>query len=206
MKIVKFLSVDEKELYGILDPLRPDEARVIEGNLFEEIKLTEKIVHIKSILPPIFPPNIFALGLNYREHADETGIDYPEVPVVFLKGTNTITGHGSPIILPEAGPNEVDYEAELAVVIGKKAKNVSPEDAGKYIFGYMCANDVSARDWQMLKQKQQWARGKSSDRPLSRNERRNRKPSQSSHKAVFKRRSNAGFKHVEYAFRYFCHN
>jgi 2-keto-4-pentenoate hydratase/2-oxohepta-3-ene-1,7-dioic acid hydratase in catechol pathway len=163
MKIVKFLSVDEKELYGILDPLRPDEARVIEGNLFEEIKLTEKIVHIKSILPPIFPPNIFALGLNYREHADETGIDYPEVPVVFLKGTNTITGHGSPIILPEAGPNEVDYEAELAVVIGKKAKNVSPEDAGKYIFGYMCANDVSARDWQMLKQKQQWARGKSFD-------------------------------------------
>jgi 2-keto-4-pentenoate hydratase/2-oxohepta-3-ene-1,7-dioic acid hydratase in catechol pathway len=69
----------------------------------------------------------------------------------------------SPIILPAAGPDNVDYEAELAVVIGRKVKNVSPSEAMDYVMGYMCANDVSARDWQIEKQKKQWARGKSFD-------------------------------------------
>jgi len=82
---------------------------------------------------------------------------------VFLKATNSVIGHGSPVILPGAGPKEVDYEAELAIVIGKEAKNISRNDVNEYILGYTCANDVSARDWQFHKQKNQWTRGKSFD-------------------------------------------
>ena len=80
-----------------------------------------------------------------------------------MKGTNAINAHLAPIVLPEAGPDEVDFEAELAIVIGKSAKNIPPKDAMSYVLGYCCANDVSARDWQIRKQKQQWARGKSFD-------------------------------------------
>jgi 2-keto-4-pentenoate hydratase/2-oxohepta-3-ene-1,7-dioic acid hydratase in catechol pathway len=82
---------------------------------------------------------------------------------LFLKATTSIVGHEGPIVLPAAGPDCVDYEAELAVVMGKKAKNVVPDKAIDYVMGYTCANDVSARDWQFDKQKGQWARGKSFD-------------------------------------------
>lgn len=163
MKIIKFLSQNEQVLYGVFDPGRPDKTRVIDGDIFGEIRVTEKTEQIKEILPPVSPPNILALGLNYRRHADETNMKYPDIPVVFIKTTNSVIGPGSPIVLPEAGPDEVDYEAELAIIIGKKAKNVSPQDAMNYILGYTCANDVSARDWQIHKQKKQWARGKSFD-------------------------------------------
>lgn len=163
MKIIRFLSRDGQVLYGAFDPGRPDRARVIDGDIFGEIRVTEKTEQIKEILPPVSPPNVLALGLNYRRHADETKIKYPDIPVMFIKTTNSVIGPGSPIILPKAGPDEVDYEAELAIIIGKKAKNVSSRDAMNYILGYTCANDVSARDWQIHKQKKQWARGKSFD-------------------------------------------
>jgi 2-keto-4-pentenoate hydratase/2-oxohepta-3-ene-1,7-dioic acid hydratase in catechol pathway len=83
--------------------------------------------------------------------------------VLFLKATTSIAGPGDPIVLPAAGPGEVDFEAELAIVIGRKAKNVAPVKALDHVLGYTCANDVSARDWQIRKQKKQWARGKSFD-------------------------------------------
>ncbi len=163
MKIVRFRSQSGEELYGVFDPEMPDQARIIEGGIFGDIEVTERVERIEAFLPPISPPNIIALGLNYGKHADETGVQYPEIPVMFLKSTSSVIGHGAPILLPAAGPAEVDYEAELAVIIGKEAKNIPPGDAEKYVLGYTCVNDVSARDWQIHKQKKQWARGKSFD-------------------------------------------
>jgi len=88
---------------------------------------------------------------------------YPDCPVVFIKATTSVIGRHDPIILPAKAPDHVDYEAELAVVIGRPAKNLLPKDAARCIFGYTCANDVSARDWQFGQQAGQWARGKSFD-------------------------------------------
>ena len=111
---------------------------------------------------PIDPPNVCAIGLNYRQHAEESNNQLPERPLLFLKATSAVTAHNTPIVLPSIAPDEVDYEGELAVVIGKTARNVTQEQASDYILGYTCANDVSARDCQ-LRYDGQWARGKSFD-------------------------------------------
>lgn len=127
-----------------------------------EAGISVPLAEVKRFLPPLDPPNIIALGLNYLEHAKEGKWDLPPAPVVFLKATTSLVGHLSPIILPTEAPAEVDYEAELTIVIGKEAKNVPEEKALDYIFGYTCGNDVSARDCQMRMDKQ-WARAKSFD-------------------------------------------
>lgn len=163
MKIIRFVSSENKEFYGTPDPADGRMARIIEGDIFGPIRVTEKRVRIEKMLAPVAAPNILALGLNYRSHADETNISYPEIPILFLKSTNSLVGPGSPILIPKAGPEHVDYEGELAVVIGKEVKNIGVEEAWDAILGYTCSNDVSARDWQFEKQKGQWARGKSFD-------------------------------------------
>ena len=106
------------------------------------------------------PSKIVCVGLNYRDHAEESGMALPERPLLFSKWPNTLIGPGDPILLP-AISNEVDYEAELGVVIGRRASGVAQEDALSYVRGYVCANDVSARDLQFADG--QWARGKSLD-------------------------------------------
>jgi 2-keto-4-pentenoate hydratase/2-oxohepta-3-ene-1,7-dioic acid hydratase in catechol pathway len=163
MKIIRFIAKNDQLSYGLHDPELPDQARIIQGDIFGKFRVTSKLAKIQQVLSPVFPCNILALGLNYRKHADETKVSYPNIPIVFIKATTSVVGHMSPIILPAAGSEHVDYEAELAVVIGRKVKNVSPSEAMDCILGYMCANDVSARDWQIEKQKKQWARGKSFD-------------------------------------------
>ncbi len=163
MKIIRFLSDGNEPLCGVFDPAAPAKARIIDGDLLGRFSLTDRSVAVQKILPPIEPPNILALGFSYGKHASEAESRAPESPVLFIKGTNTLIGPGDTIYLPKAGPDEVDYEAELVIVIGKKVKNVSPKEAMDFVFGYTCANDVSARDWQMVKQKKQWARGKSFD-------------------------------------------
>jgi 2-keto-4-pentenoate hydratase/2-oxohepta-3-ene-1,7-dioic acid hydratase in catechol pathway len=163
MKIIHFISDKTERLYGAFEPAAPGKARVIEGDILGRFSLTDRLANIKKILPPIDPPNILALGFSYGKHAGETESKAPESPVLFIKGTNTLIGPGDTILLPKAGPDEVDYEAELVIVIGKQAKNVSVKEALEYVLGYTCGNDVSARDWQMVKQKKQWARGKSFD-------------------------------------------
>ena len=130
--------------------------------LARETGVMVSLAEVKSFLPPADPPNIIALGLNYAEHAREGRWDLPLAPVVFLKATTSLTSHLAPIILPAEAPSEVDYEAELVIVIGKEAKNISEEKALDYVFGYTCGNDVSARDCQMRTDKQ-WARAKSFD-------------------------------------------
>ena len=163
MKLIRFLTRENQEMCGLYEPELPDRAKVIHGNIFEDFEVTSKIAEVHTILPPVYPCNILALGLNYRKHADETKISYPEIPIVFIKAVSSVVGHMSPILLPVAGPENVDYEAELAVIIKRKVKNILPSEAMDCILGYTCSNDVSARDWQMQKQKGQWSRGKSFD-------------------------------------------
>jgi 2-keto-4-pentenoate hydratase/2-oxohepta-3-ene-1,7-dioic acid hydratase in catechol pathway len=163
MKIVRFINEAGKICLGSIEKVRPGEARILQGDLFDKLEITEKTARIGRLLSPIEPANILAVGLNYGRHAEETNISRPDIPVLFIKATTTVIGPDEKIVLPSAGPEQVDYEAELAVVIGRRAKNVSREDALGYVLGYTCANDVSARDWQIEKQKRQWARGKSFD-------------------------------------------
>lgn len=115
------------------------------------------------LLAPVQPPNILAIGLNYRAHAVESGAAIPERPVLFIKANTAVCGPDDPIMLPRIAPDEVDYECELAIVIGKTARHVSPEVALDYVLGYTCANDVSARDCQLRLDAGQWSRGKSFD-------------------------------------------
>ena len=113
-----------------------------------------------SGLPFARPGKIVCVGLNYRDHAEESGMEIPERPLVFAKWPSSLIGPGRPIVLPEQA-QEVDYEAELGVVIGKRAQRVPVADALDYVSGYVCANEVSARDVQFAEG--QWTRGKSFD-------------------------------------------
>lgn len=106
------------------------------------------------------PHKIICVGLNYKKHADETNAPYPEVPILFNKFDNTLTGHNAEIEIPGV-TNELDYEVELGIVIGKETKNVSLEEALSHVFGYCAVNDLSARDLQM--RTPQWLLGKSCD-------------------------------------------
>lgn len=116
-----------------------------------------------SLLPPVPPPEkIICIGLNYLDHAIETGAEPPTQPVVFSKFNTALIGHGDAIELPSIS-SEVDYEAELVVVIGKAARRVSIESALSYVAGYTCGHDVSARDWQKGRPGGQWLLGKSFD-------------------------------------------
>ncbi|NDQ57082.1 MAG: fumarylacetoacetate hydrolase family protein [Acidipila sp.] len=113
------------------------------------------------LLPPVpRPGKIIAVGFNYRDHAAEQGIKPPEAPLIFAKFTTSITGPYDPIVLP-AGDPQVDYEAELGVVIGRRGKSIPEDRAYDYIAGYLALNDVSARKWQFGDK--QWVRGKSCD-------------------------------------------
>ena len=114
-----------------------------------------------QLLPPVPDPDkILCIGLNYRDHAEETGMPPPPVPIVFAKFRNSLVGPSDPIVLPEAS-DAVDYEAELAVVIGRRCRGVDAADALDYVAGAMAFNDVSARDLQM--QTSQWTMGKAVD-------------------------------------------
>jgi 2-keto-4-pentenoate hydratase/2-oxohepta-3-ene-1,7-dioic acid hydratase in catechol pathway len=111
---------------------------------------------------PLRPGKLICIGRNYAEHAKETGNEPPTAPIIFAKFPSSIIGNGDTITWNESITKQVDWEGELAVVIGKKARNVKEEDAFNYIFGYTIANDISARDLQ-LRQDTQWTRGKSLD-------------------------------------------
>ncbi|PHS00005.1 MAG: fumarylacetoacetate hydrolase [Blastopirellula sp.] len=116
-----------------------------------------------KILPPIpAPQKIICIGLNYADHAAETGATVGDEPVVFNKFPSTLRADGEPIELPPVS-NEVDYEAELVVIIGKQGKNIPLEDAMSHVAGYACGHDVSARDWQKGKPGKQWLLGKTFD-------------------------------------------
>jgi acylpyruvate hydrolase len=108
--------------------------------------------------PPWTPGVMYAIGLNYRSHAEEQGAKVPKNPIVFTKARSSLTGHGTPIVSPRE-TEMLDYEAELAVVIGRTCRNAEHSEAMRYIAGYTCINDVSARDLQ--RSDRQWFRSKS---------------------------------------------
>ena len=133
----------------------------IDGDLLGDWSQTEQIAQVAKLLAPIEPRDILCIGLNYRKHAAEGGQAIPEFPVLFMKNSGALQNPGDPIVLPrKLASQSVDYECELAVVIGKPCYNVSRFEALDYVLGYTCANDVSARDWQMKYGGSQWCRGK----------------------------------------------
>lgn len=155
MRIVRFLR-DGEARYGVLDG---DAIRDAGGDI-ERISAGAAAGDVR-ILPPVAPgAKIVCAGLNYRDHAEETGVPVPEKPILFAKYGNTLIAHGDPIEIPPI-TQQVDYEAELGVVIGKRARAVPVADALDHVLGYTCVNDVSARDLQFTEL--QWIRGKSLD-------------------------------------------
>jgi 2-keto-4-pentenoate hydratase/2-oxohepta-3-ene-1,7-dioic acid hydratase in catechol pathway len=117
----------------------------------------------EKLLPPVLDPRkIICLGLNYRDHANETNAQIPRDPILFSKYATSLIGHGEAIVLPPVS-QEVDYEAELVVVVGKKGRNIKEGDALGHVAGYMVGHDVSARDWQLKKDGKQWMVGKTFD-------------------------------------------
>jgi 2-keto-4-pentenoate hydratase/2-oxohepta-3-ene-1,7-dioic acid hydratase in catechol pathway len=161
MRIVRFLDEGGVERYGAsADGVT---ARAIEGDLFGECRAVGPPVRVRKLLAPVVPPAILCVGLNYRRHAEESGARVPEHPVLFMKAPGAVQNPGDPIVIPRVEPDEVDYECELAVVIGKRAKNVPRGIALEHVLGYTCANDVSGRSWQIKKGGSQWCRGKSFD-------------------------------------------
>jgi len=176
---MKFLRVGEvdKEIPAILDA--DNKLRNISSHIddFNSRSLNfDTIEKIKNIdlkaLPEISsdirigscvsrPGNFFAIGLNYKEHAEETGAKAPDYPVVFNKSVHSIVGPNDNIVIPK-NSKKLDHEVEIAMVIGKKAKRVNENEAQDYVFGYCICNDVSERDWQKDKGGQ-WVKGKSGD-------------------------------------------
>ncbi len=150
---------DNKDRSGILDGADIVE---ISPDCFSRYKKTGIRCKLEKakILPPVQPSKIVAIGLNYTDHTTELGMKVPSEPIIFLKPPTAVIGHNDSIVYPKTS-KRVDYEAELAVVIGKKAKDIKERDAHKYIFGYTCFNDVTARDLQKIDG--QWTRAKSFD-------------------------------------------
>jgi 2-keto-4-pentenoate hydratase/2-oxohepta-3-ene-1,7-dioic acid hydratase in catechol pathway len=159
MKIVRY-TFEDKTSYGIVDDglLHP-----CDGDPFTALVRHSAVLDPDAIrlLSPVDPPNIICIGLNYRKHAEETGIAIPSEPLIFIKATTSLCGPGDAIVLPVYSPDKIDYEAELAIVIGKRAREITEEEVPDVILGYTVANDVSNRAAQFTDG--QWARAKSHD-------------------------------------------
>jgi 2-keto-4-pentenoate hydratase/2-oxohepta-3-ene-1,7-dioic acid hydratase in catechol pathway len=159
MKIIRYLDSQGATKYA--SQAANGAAVEIEGDIYGAHHATGKPADVAKLLAPVVPSSILCIGLNYRHHAEESGAKIPERPILFVKGPNALQNPGDPILIPTAmRSDEVDYECELAVVIGKACKNATRENALDYVLGYTCANDVSARDWQIKWGGGQWCRGK----------------------------------------------
>ena len=160
MRIVRYDTQDgKKPKYGwLLD----DKVGEIGGNLYGRYRRNEAQTPLSEVklLPPCEPSKIVCVGRNYVEHAKELGNEVPKVPLIFLKPPSSIIGNGEAILL-QTQSAQVEHEAELVIVIGKRGKNVTAENARKYILGYTVGNDVTARDLQ--KTDGQWTRAKGFD-------------------------------------------
>ena len=167
MTIIRYQQQDPIPRYGVRDA--DGTIRALDDDPFDAFASGRSLsagdpVSNATLLAPIAPPSILCIGLNYRHHAEESGMPIPERPILFMKTPSTVVGDGDLIVLPRTLASEkVDYECELAVVIGKACRNVSRAEALDYVLGYTCANDVSARDWQIEWGGGQWCRGKTFD-------------------------------------------
>ncbi|MBI3990156.1 MAG: fumarylacetoacetate hydrolase family protein [candidate division NC10 bacterium] len=156
MKIVRF-AVGKEAKYGIVEE---DLVREIQGDIFGQFKVTRKTHPLKRIkyLTPTELTKIVAVGLNYRDHAEEAKMPVPDEPVIFIKPASAALPHNGKIIYPKEC-QRLDYEAEFAIVMKREARYVPREKALRYVLGYTCLNDVTARDLQA--KDGQWTRSKS---------------------------------------------
>lgn len=162
MKIIRYQDRQGNIGHAALQP--DGSALKLAGDIFGAPTPTTEKADVAKLLVPIQPTTILCIGLNYRRHAQETNAKIPQFPVLFFKGLNTVQHPGDPICLPShLKSNAVDYEGELAVIIGKRGRNVPRTEALDHVLGYTCANDVSARDWQKEFGGGQWCRGKTFD-------------------------------------------
>ena len=159
MRLARLRLDDGAECHARVDP--DGGCRRLEGTIESGFTDSGEPVHGK-LLAPLAPCAIYCTGLNYRQHARETGHELPKYPILFLKAPSAVQNPDDPIRLPRHRLRSdcVDYECELAVVIGASCRNVAAADALGYVFGYTCANDVSARDWQGRRGGGQWCRAK----------------------------------------------
>jgi 2-keto-4-pentenoate hydratase/2-oxohepta-3-ene-1,7-dioic acid hydratase in catechol pathway len=157
MKIARF-EHKGKMVWG---SVHDDGVLLLTGDLFEGTTETRERLSLKDVklLPPVVPPKIIGIGLNYKKHIEESPFDPPEVPVIFLKAPTSVIGPLDQIILPDS--KKVDYEGELGIVIGRRAKNVKESEAMSYVLGCTIVNDVSARDYHQ--QDKSFARSKGVD-------------------------------------------
>ncbi|MBT2509584.1 fumarylacetoacetate hydrolase family protein [Streptomyces sp. ISL-98] len=163
MRIARF-SIDGNVAFGAVEGDSPDDLvlDIIKGIPYADFELSGVKVPLSKVrlLPPVLPSKVVAIGRNYAEHAAELGNEVPDIPVAFLKPSTAVTGPGDPIAYPSFS-SELHHEAELAVVIGRMCREVPRERVKDVIFGYTCANDVTARDVQQ--RENQWARAKGFD-------------------------------------------
>ena len=147
MKITRY-EIRGNVSYGLVDPAK-GEIRELARPPFDEIQVRGKAQSLAEVrlLAPVVPSKIVAVGLNYKDHAREMGKTIPKEPLLFLKAPSALNHPGGEVVYPKAS-RRVDFEAELAVVIGKRAKNVPAREAQSVILGYTCINDVTARDLQ----------------------------------------------------------
>jgi len=159
MRIVRYQIKNETPAFGWVFE---NKVGNIEGNIFGEYRRLEAEMPLDSVklLAPSQPSKIVCVGRNYIEHAKELGNDVPQVPLIFMKPPSSIINPGDTIILPPQS-KQVEHEAELVAVIGKRGKNILPEQANDYILGYTIGNDITARDLQ--KTDGQWTRAKGFD-------------------------------------------
>lgn len=158
MKIARFKS-GETIGYGAVEN---NKIVQITGSVFNDFKKTGRVFDLNSVklLTPVEPSKIVAIGLNYKDHARELNLPIPQEPILFMKAPTSIIAEGESIIYPSS-VGQLDYEAELGIIIKKKAKDVPEKKVKEYILGYTCTNDVTARDLQT--KDGQWARSKSFD-------------------------------------------
>ncbi len=163
MKIIRFLDPRGEARWGV--DYQDGTAVPIGGGIFGSFRKEGYRLPVRRILAPLVPRAVFGIGLNYKAHAAETGRPLPERPLVFMKNPAALLDPGAPIVIPPvcADRPQVDYEGELAVVIGRDAKDVSAGEALDYVLGFTAANDVSARWWQREGSGGQFVRGKSFD-------------------------------------------
>jgi 2-keto-4-pentenoate hydratase/2-oxohepta-3-ene-1,7-dioic acid hydratase in catechol pathway len=163
MHIIRFLDDTNEPRYGHAH--HDGHATLLDGELLQGFEDTGRRVPVHKLLAPLEPAAILCIGLNYHEHAKETGLQPPMYPILFMKNPAALNNPEDPVIVPASciDPPEVDYEAELAVVIGTAAKNVSARNALDHVVGYTIGNDISARRWQKNAGGGQWDRGKSFD-------------------------------------------
>ena len=163
MKIARIRQED-----GGIHYARPTEKEssmeILTGDPFQGVKGTGRFISDFSLLAPMVPAAILCIGLNYRKHAEEMNAKIPKFPILFFKNPSALLDPGASITIPRIHiSTQVDYEGELAIVIGKSCRNVTREKALDHVLGYTVANDISARDWQKDWGGSQWCRGKSFD-------------------------------------------